>query len=394
MKPMRLSVSFLALIAATHLSGCSGMQMPFFGAQAQATPPAQAQHHALRAHHALQQAGDQAYEAGQFAQAVAYYAMIYQSHQTDFIYRLRYADALRRAGDTTRALFLLEPMADSPHLDGQYYITLAKAYLQAGQASSALDAAHQAVAHAPEKSESLITLGLAYDANHNAEAALGAYQTALMQGAPNTARLLNNIGLAQLRLGQRDAAAISLQNAARLNPQSATVRHNLTWLQETQSVQLADSQAEEPPVQVVEAEDIPASAPVPLRRPALAQTQEIAPVETEAAANLRYLSDTQGQRLEIRLLPASLAQAYATGAQLYLFLPQGLELDEEAQAALLADPVIRISKTQMKSGSRYRLILQSHIRAEITESQQNGAEHSLTIHFRHQPPQTQTSQLP
>jgi Flp pilus assembly protein TadD len=392
---MKTRFALAALAVLPLISGCSGL----FDSQAKTDRP---DRDGLSAD--LRQGGDAAWQGGRYAEAAGYYALAWRAETAngaagDPELLARYAESLRRSGEAVGAALLVRDRVISGAATTGMLVTYAKSALQAGQPAASLPAAESAVARAPQDPDSRIALGLALDANGRSEDAIAAYQLALSLGAAEPASVLNNIGLAQTRLGHTEEALEALETASRMSPDNAVIRQNLAMAQHydgyrREAGQLAEAPhpapASAPPRTPV------ASAPVP-PRPAVTETPAAAPspvAQAEPATPPVRLANGGTLRLSVshhvgfdRVTLGGgrgLGQAYALGDRVLLFLPEGADYDTALLSADLSHAVSGVTAEEMETGSRLTFILLPG--AHMEENRGASGGYSLDFHGSSEPP--------
>ena len=178
----------------------------------------------------LVSAAGHAEASGDFRSAAAHYRTLYERTPRDRQIVLRYARAVRLAGEGRQSAALLENFSrgeKTPDVD--ILIELAKAYLASDQMPIALRYLNQAKPLAPKRWEIVSLLGVILDYQGNNAEARDLYEEALKL-SPNNPTVLNNLGLSLAMAGDLDTAIYTLEDAKDQPGASHHVRQNLALL--------------------------------------------------------------------------------------------------------------------------------------------------------------------
>lgn len=177
----------------------------------------------------LTSAAANAEASGDFRSAAAHYRTLLDRSPQDRRIALRFARALRLAGEPRQAASFLEQLSRGEKPGADLLVELAKAYLSSDQLPVALRYLNQAKPLAPGNWEILSLLGVIYD-YQGANAEARGYYNAALALSPDNSTILNNLGLSLAMAGDLDGAIASLEKAKDQPGASHHIRQNLALL--------------------------------------------------------------------------------------------------------------------------------------------------------------------
>ncbi|MBM3950952.1 MAG: tetratricopeptide repeat protein [Rhodospirillales bacterium] len=167
--------------------------------------------------------------SGDFRSAAAHYRTLLERTPQDKRIPLRYARALRLAGEPRQAAAFLEQRARNEKPSAETLVEMAKAYLSSDQLPVAARYLDQAMTLAPQNWEVLSLLGVVLDYQGKNVEARDHYNAALSL-SPDNSTVLNNLGLSLAMSGDLDGAIAALERAKDQPGVSHHVRQNLALL--------------------------------------------------------------------------------------------------------------------------------------------------------------------
>ena len=178
----------------------------------------------------LMSAAAHAETSGDFRSAAAHYRTLFERAPRDKQIALRYARALRLAGEGRQTAAFLEQFSrNDKKPDADILIELAKAYLASDQMPIAHRYLDQAMSLASNRWEIPSLLGVILDYQGKSADARDHYGAALTL-SPDNASVLNNLGLSLAMSGELDEAIATLEKAKDQPGASHHIRQNLALL--------------------------------------------------------------------------------------------------------------------------------------------------------------------
>ena len=177
----------------------------------------------------LMSAAANAEASGDFRSAAAHYRTLLDRLPQDRRVALRFARAMRLAGDARQAASYLEQFSRGEKPGADLFIELAKAYLSSDQLPVALRYLNQAKPLAPDNWEIMSLLGVIHD-YQGANAEARRHYAAALVLAPDNSTVLNNLGLSLAMAGDMEAAIATLEKAKDQPGASHHIRQNLALL--------------------------------------------------------------------------------------------------------------------------------------------------------------------
>ena len=177
---------------------------------------------------ALEQAANDASNAGNTEESLALLERSYKRDSGNMALATKYARALRTADRLTRAALVLSPFVnDGGDADAAAHIEYAATMAAMGTYAEAETHARQAVLMEPENGQAYHILGIALDAQGHHPQAETAFRKGLelWQGDPGP--VLNNLGLNLATQGFIDEALDTLRKAAEVSPNRQEIERNL-----------------------------------------------------------------------------------------------------------------------------------------------------------------------
>jgi Flp pilus assembly protein TadD len=150
----------------------------------------------------------------------------YKAHPKDKVTIIRYAAALRAAGQAEQAVSVLEAGQAIYKRDLDIKIAYAKALTAAGRFSQALNVADDSIDPASPDWNALLVKGAILDQNGRSEEARALYTQALLL-APGEASLEANLGLSYAMTNELDKAEDHLRRAVGMRGATSQIRQNL-----------------------------------------------------------------------------------------------------------------------------------------------------------------------
>lgn len=173
-------------------------------------------------------AASQAEAEGRTAESLALLESLYKRNAADPQVAVRYARALRVAGQPERAALILAPFASNgktPDFDARLEYAQTQAGL--GDYLAAETAARGAVLLQPESGQAYHILGIALDAQGQHKQAEVAFRKALDNWEGDSSTVLNNLGLNLASQGFIDEALETLRKAQAQAPQRIEIERNI-----------------------------------------------------------------------------------------------------------------------------------------------------------------------
>ncbi len=155
--------------------------------------------------------------AGQVAIAEREYRAALESNPLDDETCRVLAEIYYQTGRLDQAADLLESFSRIADLDPKQALLLGKIYIHSGRRDKARTLLETVVARTPGSSEAIDTLAALYEFQGDFDAAIKAYDSLLMSGAPN-AYLSERLGSLLVRAGRYEEAVILLEESRRLDP--------------------------------------------------------------------------------------------------------------------------------------------------------------------------------
>lgn len=118
-----------------------------------------------------------------------------------------------------------KPLLSDPQVNFEY----AKAQLDSGRKTEAIDTLRAVAAQMPENWQVHNAIGIAFDSVSRFDDAIAAYRAALHL-SPNSAVVMNNLAISQAMAGRLQAAIETLEAAAAINRTNTHIRQNLALL--------------------------------------------------------------------------------------------------------------------------------------------------------------------
>ena len=210
-KPLRYSVSVLALASGLALAGCETTSTNAPGS-ASANAGASELPAAPLADDPLSQA--------------AYWGARYEEEPESIELAIRYSASLRQLGSLEEAsLFMSRVSSEHPN-NADIFAELAKIFVEARRGEEALAPLGRAIALRSDDWRLFSLEGVAYDQMGDYDRATTSYERA-MQLSSNNPAILNNYGLSRALAGDLEGAEIMLEAAVGLPEASAQSRQNL-----------------------------------------------------------------------------------------------------------------------------------------------------------------------
>lgn len=173
-------------------------------------------------------AATQAEARGRTAESLALLESLYKRNAADPRVAVRYAHALRTAGQPERAALILAPFSSdtrAPDFDAKLEYAETQAGL--GDYLAAETAARGAVLLKPESGEAYHILGIALDAQGQHKQAEVAFRKALENWQGDSSTVMNNLGLNLASQGFIDEALETLRKAQAMAPQRIEIERNI-----------------------------------------------------------------------------------------------------------------------------------------------------------------------
>lgn len=212
---------FLSLLGLSVLTGCvGGTGMPIDAKKylEEAEGPSIQGVHAT-----LEQTGDNAIERGDYTRAVQYYQQLVDADRDNVSYKLKLADARRRAGDLDTAIGSYDNILkkDEGNLDAKEGKALA--IMAQGEFDQAAALFAEIMKKDAKRWRTLNALALLFVHRNMPDEAM-AYFAEALKYSKNNASVLNNVGLTHAVNGDSDKAIQALDQATRLAPPKSPLK--------------------------------------------------------------------------------------------------------------------------------------------------------------------------
>lgn len=181
------------------------------------------------AERALWASGVDAENSHNYELAINAFANLYERRPSDTFVLTALLRNLRYGGRATDAVSYAEQRAKALLADPLVNFEYAKAQLDSGRKIEALNTLRVVAAQMPENWQVHNAIGIAFDSVDQFDDAIVAYQTALKY-SPNSAIVMNNLGISQAMAGRLQAAINTLEEAAAINRTNTHIRQNLALL--------------------------------------------------------------------------------------------------------------------------------------------------------------------
>ncbi len=177
---------------------------------------------------AMSAAAQQALDSGDVQQSLSLTEQIYKNNPQSADAALDYATALRMAGRETQANLVLKKFSEDPSASARVLNESARISLSSGQYDQALALAKNSVKLYPKNPESMMVLGMSYDAKNELKDAETAYRGALALGPSNNDRaaILNNLALNLTLQEDLNGAYPLIEEALQLDPNKREYKRN------------------------------------------------------------------------------------------------------------------------------------------------------------------------